>query len=287
MGLFRNDEPGIRLEISARSDVGMTRGHNEDRYLVADLTKRAGSCDQRQFVYDLGDKGAVLLVADGMGGAAAGEVASTMATDIILEHLVTAWASDADSSGEVFERYAREAVEHSNAQIHHQSQTSIELDGMGTTVTLVGVVGPHLRISQVGDSRAYVVREGTATQITRDQSYVQHLIDTGRMSEEEAELMANNNIILQALGPSPTVEVVQSSEPILKGDVVVLCSDGLSGLVNANEIGETISSASSLSAACDELVAMANSRGGPDNITVVAARLTGSALMSPGDVVEA
>ena len=283
MGLLRRDNSGIRLTVSARTDVGKTRQHNEDRYLVADLSSRDATSEEPERVYTLGLKGALLLVADGMGGAVAGEVASQMATDVILESLAVGWGADADSSPTAFASYVRDSIERANAQIHEQAMSRPELDGMGTTATLVGVLGGNLLISQVGDSRAYVVRDGVATQVTHDQSYVQHLIDTGRVSEEEARQMANHNVILQALGPRPTVEVVQRWEPARRDDVVLLCSDGLTGLVSAEEIGEAVSRGQNLSRACKRLVKLANGRGGPDNITVVIARIDGDGLASAAE----
>jgi len=283
LGLFHKDTSGIRLTVSALTDVGKTRQHNEDRYLVADLSSKESARDGLERDYVLGPKGALLLVADGMGGALAGEVASQMATDLILESLAAGWVADPDSTPEGFARHVRDSIERANAQIHHRSMTEPELDGMGTTATLVGVLGTNLLISQVGDSRAYLVREGVATQVSRDQSYVQHLIDTGRVSEQEARQMASDNVILQALGPQPTVEVVQTWEPVRRDDVVLLCSDGLSGLVGAEEIGQVVARGQNLSRASKRLVKLANSRGGPDNITVIIARMGGDGMASAAE----
>lgn len=287
MGLFQRSSSGIRLTISARSDVGRTRGHNEDRYLVADLTSGESTSEKQDSSYKIGPKGALLLVADGMGGAQAGEVASRLAADLIFEGLSTGWRCDSDLSPEGFARHVRESIERTNGEIHTQSMSRPELDGMGTTATLVGILGANILVSQVGDSRAYVVRDGVATQVSRDQSYVQHLIDTGRVSEEQARQMANENVILQALGTHPTVEVVQSWEPIRRDDVILLCSDGLTGLVGADEIGRTVNRGRNLSRAAKDLVNLANSRGGPDNITVILAHVSGDGLMSAKEVVEA
>jgi protein phosphatase len=273
--------------VAALSDVGQSRSHNEDRYLVADLTTRETSLQEGERKVEIGPRGALLLVADGMGGAAAGELASQMATDLVFEQLATGWASEPDPSPERFAARTREAIERANARIYAESQRRPDLQGMGTTATTVGILGPHLLLSQVGDSRAYLVRNGAAVQITRDQSFVQHLLDTGRVTEEEAYQMAPRNIILQALGPNPTVEVVQSWQPIAKDDVVLLCSDGLSGVVSAAEMGEIVGSTPHLDRACRLLVDLANEQGGPDNITVVLARLSGGGLFSPGELQEA
>ncbi len=284
MSLFRRSGPGVQVTVSALSDVGQVRDHNEDRYLIADLTSREISDGEGQHRYTLGPMGSILLVADGMGGAAAGELASQMASDLIYEQLATEWSSESYPTPERFAARVREAVERANSRIHAESETQPHLQGMGTTATLVGILGPRLLVSQVGDSRAYLVREGEAVQITRDQSFVQHLLDTGRVSEEEAYKMAPQNVILQALGPAPTVEVVQSWETILQGDTVLLCSDGLSGLVGIDDIARIVNDSSRLHQACQGLVDLANANGGPDNITVILASFDGDGLMSPDEV---
>jgi serine/threonine protein phosphatase PrpC len=281
VSLFRRNDSGIRLAVSALTDVGRSRDHNEDRYLVADLTTRDTSVQNGSRPSELGPRGSLLLVADGMGGAAAGEMASQMAVDLIFEQLVTSWSSETDDSPDLFALRVREAVERANARIHAVSQEQPHLQGMGTTATLVGILGPRLLLSQVGDSRAYLIRDGVAVQMTRDQSFVQHLLDTGRVSEAEAYEMAPRNVILQALGPSPTVEVVQHWQPLLRGDLVLLCSDGLSGLVSADDIAGIVTSTDALSKACQKLIDLANERGGPDNITVILAKMTGDGLMAP------
>ena len=268
------------MTVAARTDVGQRRSHNEDRFLVADLGALDTSAPRGDREYTLGPKGAVLLVADGMGGAAAGEVASQMATDLIFDRLVSGWVADSDSSPECFARHVRDSVELSNERIHAQALSQFELQGMGTTVTLVGLLGGNLLVTQVGDSRAYLVRDGVTTQLSRDQSYVQHLIDTGRVTEEQANEMSEQNVILQAVGAAPTVEPVQSWEAARAGDTLVLCSDGLSGQVDAQEIGDVLSSERTLTRGCDRLVDLANERGGPDNITVIVARMSGDGLPS-------
>ncbi len=153
---------------------------------------------------------------------------------------------------------------------------------MGTTATAVGVLGDFLYLTQVGDSRAYLIRNGEAAQITKDQSLMQRLIDAGELTEEEAEKSERRNIILQALGPDPRVRVDLTHHEIRRGDAVVVCSDGLSGLVRREEIAEVISQNSDMIAACGQLIDLANERGGPDNITVIAARIDGD-LREPGD----
>ena len=146
---------------------------------------------------------------------------------------------------------------------------------MGTTATAVGLLNDCCFLTQVGDSRAYLVRNGRAVQLTKDQSLMQRLIDAGELTEEEAARNERRNIILQALGPDPHIKVDLPYQELRRGDVLVLCSDGLSGQVASDEIAAVIARAPTLDAAGDELIALANERGGPDNITVVLLRVDG------------
>lgn len=287
MRLFRREPTGVQLTVAADTDVGQTRDHNEDRYLVADLNTRSHAFDDgAERALDVGEKGCLLMVADGMGGAVGGEVASQMAANVIFEELAASWSGSSTPDAETFASSVQEAVEEANRQIHEHASSREQLHGMGTTATIVGVLGGHLLLSQVGDSRAYRIRNGDVTQLTRDQSFVQQLVDTGRVSAEEAARMPQKNVILQALGPKPTVDVVQSWVPAAKDDVVLLCSDGLSEMVGEDAIGEIVGGTSSLSRACSRLIDLANENGGPDNITVVLARVEGSDLLSADEVGE-
>ena len=134
------------------------------------------------------------------------------------------------------------------------------------------MVGDTLYLAQVGDSRGYLVREGVATQITKDQSLMQRLVDAGELTEEEAEQSERRNIILQALGPDAKIRVDLTWQELHRGDTLVICSDGLSGQIKREEIAGLLQQQSNLDAVCDQLIAMANERGGPDNITVVLAQ---------------
>jgi protein phosphatase len=149
---------------------------------------------------------------------------------------------------------------------------------MGTTCTTAGVFGTDLYLCQIGDSRGYLVRDGKALQITKDQSLMQRLVDAGELTEAEAETSERRNIILQALGPEPRVKVDLTHQPLRKGDLLVLCSDGLSGQVKRDEIGELAAKHPELPDLCGALIDLANERGGPDNITCIAARFDGEGL---------
>jgi len=270
----------IRVEVFGKTDLGRTRDHNEDRFLVADLTRKAASLlpDVRQ--HDIGPRGTLFVVADGMGGAAAGELASEMATDTIYAHLMKTWNAEHEVTPQRFAYRLKEAVEVANASIHAHAKAHPEVRGMGTTTTAAGVLNDHLYLTQVGDSRAYLIRGGEAHQITKDQSLMQRLVEAGELTEEEAAQSERRNIILQALGPDPKVKVDLTHQEVRRGDVLVLCSDGLSGQVKKEEIAQVVTTTPELSAACDKLIALANERGGPDNITVVIARFDRDGLRS-------
>ncbi len=271
----------IHVSVFAKTDLGRTREHNEDSFLVADLSTGNASLMPDVREHDVGPRGSLFVVADGMGGAAAGELASSMATEVIWQHLLTTWATDTDLTAERFALRIRESVERANAEIFQYAEEHPEVHGMGTTLTMAGVYGADLYLAQIGDSRAYLIRGGRASQLTRDQSLTQRLVDAGELSEEEAERSERRNIILQALGPDVHIRVDLSHQSIRRDDLLIMCSDGLSGLVKRDEIGEVAGRTDSLSALCSELIDLANSRGGPDNITVVAARFGGDGLGLP------
>ncbi|MDH3569355.1 MAG: Stp1/IreP family PP2C-type Ser/Thr phosphatase [Gemmatimonadota bacterium] len=282
MRLFTHKGSGIRIAVFGKTDVGRTREHNEDCFLVADLTRRKASLQPEVREHELGAKGSLFVVADGMGGAAAGEVASQMATETVYQHLLDHWLTDDENTPQQFAYRLKEAVETANARIHTHAKEHPELRGMGTTTTAVGVLGDHLYLAQVGDSRAYLIREGEAIQLTKDQSLMQRLVDAGEITEEEAEKSERRNIILQALGPDAKVRVDLTNQQLRRGDAVVLCSDGLSGQLTREEVATLVEQADKdLIAQCSELIDRANERGGPDNITVVIVRFDGPQLRDP------
>jgi protein phosphatase len=276
--MFGRSPKSTHIHVFGKTDLGRTREHNEDRFLVADLSRREASLLPPVRDHDVGEHGSLLVVADGMGGAAAGEVASEMAADTIYAHMLKAWGEEKEPTLQRFAYRLREAVETANSRIYSYAKAHPELRGMGTTTTAVGVLGDHVFLTQVGDSRAYLIRNGTAYQLTKDQSLMQRLVEAGEITEEEAAHSERRNIILQALGPESRVKVDLTYQELRRGDVLVLCSDGLTGPVRKEEIGAIAGSERDLSVACDRLIALANQRGGPDNITVVIARFDGDGL---------
>lgn len=271
----------VHVSVFGKTDLGRTRDHNEDTFLVADLSRRVSSLRPDVREHEVGPRGSLFMVADGMGGAAAGEVASRMAADAIFSHLANVWPDDTDISAPRFAYRMREAVELANTRIHGYAQEHPEVRGMGTTATVAGIFGTELYLAQVGDSRAYLIRNGQITQITKDQSLMQRLVEAGEITEEEAEQSERRNIILQALGPDPRVKVDLTRQSLRRGDLLVLCSDGLSGPVKKEEIAEIAGTTPELKELCARLIDLANERGGPDNITAIAARFDGGGLSPP------
>jgi protein phosphatase len=271
----------VRVSVFGKTDLGLTRDHNEDTFLVADLSAPNASLQPAVRDHEVGPRGSLFMVADGMGGAAAGEVASAMAADIIYQHLSTAWGGDEDVSPARFAFRMKEAVELANTKIYAYAREHPDVRGMGTTVTAAGVYGDELYLTQIGDSRAYLIRNGVTFQLTRDQSLTQRLVDAGELTEEEAEQSERRNIILQALGPDPRVKVDLSHQKLRRGDTLILCSDGLSGVVKREEFSRMVERNGDLATLCSSLIDLANERGGPDNVTVVAARFEGEGLLDP------
>jgi protein phosphatase len=204
-----------------------------------------------------------------MGGAAAGEVASQMAVDMIFERISA--GGPASERDELARRLVR-AIEYTGAHIFQEARADRGKRGMGTTATIAAMLDRRLFVGQVGDSRAYLLRDGKFAQLSRDQSLVNQLIEAGQLTEEEAETFEHNNIILQALGTAETVQVDLTYVDVCKGDVLMMCSDGLSGMIRADEIREVLLNNVEPMDACRELTDRANAAGGHDNITVIVAR---------------
>lgn len=268
----------IRVQVFGRTDVGQVREHNEDNFLVADLTRKSRSLMESDRKQTVGERGTVLGVCDGMGGAAAGEVASQLAVDIIYEKLVQ---GDPPRTRDDLARRLVFAVEEAGIRIFNEARADRTRRGMGTTATIAALLDDRLFVAQVGDSRAYILRGDQLVQITRDQSLVNQLIEAGQLTEEEAETFEHNNIILQALGTADTVQVDLTFHDLKSGDTLLLCSDGLSGMIRADEIREVLVKVADPLEACKVLTERANLAGGHDNITVIVARFEGAGLSEP------
>jgi len=238
-------------EQAERTDTGRQRRANEDAYFA---------------------RPPVFVVADGMGGAQAGEVASRMAAE----------AFEAGSErDEPPEAYLRRVATEANRRIHEVAQKDSSRSGMGTTLTAAMLRGDEVSLAHVGDSRAYLLRDGELRRLTSDHSLVEELRRQGRLTEQQAEEHPQRSIITRALGPEPEVEVDTMTYRARPGDVVLLCSDGLTTMVPEDVISELISKKRDLRGAVRQLVREANERGGRDNITVLAFRLEDAATPAP------
>jgi protein phosphatase len=283
--------PTINLALYAQTDVGMVRSGNEDNFLILDLSSgKSWTASEEEpkelLTYTQGYYGSLLAVSDGMGGALAGEVASRMAVETVRDRMLQLQAHEIYGKMPFYERL-RLSIEEANLLINGESQTNPAHKGLGATFTGVAVHGNQIYFAQVGDSRAYLLREGKIVRITKDQSLVQQLIDAGQITEEEAETHSYRNVILQALGAHNNVNVEVNCLTLSQLDTLVLCSDGLSGKIHQDDIARIVNEASDFKSACQTLIDLANERGGEDNITVVIAQLSGAGLSQPaGDPID-
>jgi protein phosphatase len=244
----------------ADSDRGQQRRGNEDAYFV---------------------QSPLFVVADGMGGAQAGEVASGIAVDVFSRGL--------PDGGDGAEYRLAELVHAANRQIHERSRSAAEQAGMGTTLTAAYVDVDGVAIAHVGDSRAYRWRDGRLERLTDDHSLVEELIRQGKLSAEEAEEHPQRSIITRALGPEPDVLVDTRTAPARDGDLFLLCSDGLTGMIGEAGVAQVLAQGGSLREMVRRLIAAANDAGGRDNITVVLFRVEevdGAAAAAPSATTE-
>ncbi len=263
-------ESGLVAAVAARSDTGRRREHNEDRCLVLDL--RGGQIIENgeSASLDLADSGVLLAVCDGMGGAVAGEVASAVSAEALAEraaHLPREELQDLPNLG----AWLVEGVREANRRTLRRISSEPDLAGMGSTLTSVVLTDGAMVVAHVGDSRGYHVRDGQLRQFTVDQSFVGRLVALGRITKEEARTHDQRNLLLQAIGSDPEPEIDRVTVAIRGGDRILLCSDGLTDLVEDDEIREVLEGPGDPIDHCDTLVNLANARGGVDNITVVLA----------------
>lgn len=280
----------LTVEIHATSHIGRVRKGNEDNYLLLHLSNTkvwTSSQEPDDFViesqkFEVNEAGLVLAVSDGMGGALAGEVASQMAVETVSKKLtdddpektITPEGYQASLIGKLYD-----ATIYANYLIHQQGRSDQQYQGMGATFTGVGITPEAIDLIQIGDSRAYLIRNGKIYQVTKDQSLVQQLIDAGQIQPEEADTHTLKNVILQALGAQSEIYPVSARLLPRRDDILLLCSDGLSNKVSGSGLQRIVlENQDQLEMACAELVKEANERGGEDNITVIIARLTGDEL---------
>lgn len=285
----------MHVELFAKTNVGRVRSGNEDNFLVLDLAaplawtaSNAETPPADLLRVEVGEKGVVLVVSDGMGGALAGDVASRMAVETVRDMLAGGGdEGEAEAEGVCdpntpLAECLRNATDYANFAIHRKSQEDPRCSGMGATLTAAAITSEGVSLIQVGDSRGYVIRGDHIKLATKDQSLVQQLVDVGQISEQEAETHMFRNVILQALGAQPDLAPVMGLVRVYRDDLLLLCSDGLSGKLRSEDMLEIIAeSDGDLARACNALVDEANERGGEDNITVILARLIGEDLPSP------
>lgn len=256
----------------AGSDVGRTRASNEDYFLMADLARPTLAIRGSAHEGALTSTHALLLVADGMGGAAGGEVASAMAADVIGIEVENAVRGVRPRTPGQWRRTLGDAFAAANDRIRAHGAGEPALRGMGTTATAAVVSGDGLHLAHVGDSRAYLVRDGAARRLTRDHTWLQAIIDEGR-GDEVAGDDPRRSALLRALGTRTDVAVDTAHVAVQPGDTLVLCTDGLWSVVGDDELARAVVTHAELGALCTALLALANERGGRDNATLVVARL--------------
>ncbi|HEY3822377.1 MAG TPA: protein phosphatase 2C domain-containing protein [Polyangiaceae bacterium] len=258
----------VHVTVVAQTEVGLVRQTNEDAFVIADLSGGSLLDEQKMSKFEVGQRGVLLAVSDGMGGHQAGEVASALVVESLqrsMAQLPSLVPSDA-----LLEKAAQRANRDVWKAAHFPGR-----ERMGATLTAVYIQGTTAHIAEVGDSRAYLVRSGKIKQVTRDQSYVQLMVDTGAMSPAQAKTSELSSVILQAMGLKETVQIALGRLDLRQRDCFLLCSDGLSSLVDDEEIRNLVLTAGPLDAVCSRLVDLAMKRGGTDNITVIAAGVGG------------
>lgn len=265
----------LDIVVVGASDIGQVREHNEDHLLVGDLDTNL-PVDVAEPWSSAGERGPLLVVCDGMGGVDGGEIASELAALVMWREMKR---TPATRDPEVFARLLRRAARVANHDVHAMARREPGLRGMGTTLSAAGVVGDRLILATVGDSRAYVLRSGALVQVTRDQSLQSALLAAGHSPNEAASA---GGAILQALGVGSDVEPSLSIIELRRGDRVLLCSDGLHGLVGDPALALLLSEPHTVAEAVKLLIAAARAAGGGDNITAVVCELSGDRLVTPG-----
>jgi serine/threonine protein phosphatase PrpC len=260
----------VNLTAYGRTDIGLVRPANEDAFVVADLTGGSVLQQQRISRFEVGRRGVLLAVSDGLGGHQAGEVASAL----VVESLRRSMARHERSSPDQCDALLEQATKRANRDVWEAARCPGR-ERMGATLTAVFIHGATAHIAEVGDSRAYLLRAGAIEQVTRDQSFVQLLVDKGALSRDEAGRSGFGNVILQALGLAPDVTVALGRLDLRQRDCFVLCSDGLSNKVRPEELRALVLGARRLDAACWNMIELAKKRGGEDNITAIVAGVSG------------
>lgn len=275
----RQTAPGT-IDCCGKTDRGRVRDLNEDQYLVGELKKSLRvyhtSLGMDDSDYSGGTQGQLLLVADGLGGHASGERASTLAVDSLARFAVNAmhWCARLDDGDDdhVFAEW-RKALKECDLAVHAEAERRPERRGMGTTLTMAYVAWPSAFVLHAGDSRCYLLRQGQLTRITTDHTLAQKMVDAGIIPAERAGNSRFSHVLWNAIGGSEDGVNVEAHKLALElGDVLLLCTDGLTKEMDEAEISQILTGSLTATESCEKLVALANESGGEDNTTVVIAR---------------
>lgn len=273
-----NNAKAIHVRLFAMSDMGRHRKNNEDNFVICNLTTRETGFTPTLCDHNIGVLGSLFMVADGMGGEASGEVASQLAAATVPKRLCDNLQSMGAVSVSNFVVLLREAIEYANQVIFQKAVANPAYHGMGTTTTASALFGRHLFIGQVGDSRCYLIRDKKITQLTRDQTFLNYLKDIGAELPEDPEKDPRKSILTQAVGSSETLEVKVTYSPMMQGDRILICSDGLYNMVPEADLLTNAGRGNDLAENCKSLIEVANSNGGSDNITVILAEFSGDGI---------
>jgi protein phosphatase len=267
----------VHVTLFGMSDMGRVRKNNEDNFVVCNLTTGEVGVSPSLREHDTGQLGTLFMVADGMGGEASGEVASQLAAVTVPKRLYDNLKSLGTVSEANFVILLREAIEYANQIIFQRAQANPVYRGMGTTTTASALFGQHLFIGQVGDSRCYLIRNKHITVLTRDQTFLNYLKDIGAELPADPEKDARKSILTQAVGSSETLDVKVTYVRVLRGDRILVCSDGLYNMTPEQDLLQCASK-NGLADGCKALIETANANGGTDNITVILAEFSGEGL---------
>ena len=266
MAAHARTEEAVRVTAFGKTDAGIVREVNEDAFGMADLTAGERWSGGKPTTWSAGAAGVLLEVSDGMGGAKAGEVASALSIEGVLSGML-----DAAKAGHTSDKTLRAVIERVSKKIYEAGKRP-DRRGMGATLTAILVKGTTAYVAQIGDSRAYLLRNPKRGQVTHDQSYVQMLVDAGVMTPEEAERSPRKNIIMQVMGQE-SIKVALGRIELRAGDRLLLCSDGLTNVLDDDRIASICASSNDLVTAVNGLIEQTRAGGAPDNVTAILAEV--------------
>ena len=264
--------PSIQVQALGRTHAGRVRENNEDAFAIVNLSNPPQVVSTMTLVaLAVEARGVLLAVSDGMGGTRAGEIASATTLRTLVDGMVSVEAGSAEAA-------LRQCVEGANARVWNAAHTTAVYAGMGATLAAVLIYGSNAYVVGVGDSRVYVLRGTRLVRVTHDQSLVQELVDSGVLTEREAETSEARSVIMKGMGLKPTVVVPMTRFPLRQGDRFLLCSDGLSEKVGDEELRRAVSTVEAMETTCAILLDLALERGGEDNITMILSEISGAGV---------